>query len=160
MAESRYEKYVMRQPLPQDLSVNWGRPDLGVIVPFFFLRPDGPLQETNTLLEYVWITEDCAFGVTGDRPPHTHNCDELFLFIGSNPKDPDDLGAEVEFWLGKGETAEQVKLTTSSVIYVPRGMLHLPFFCKNVKKPLLHMVIGLNIGEALEDTHPYPLRGV
>jgi hypothetical protein len=160
MTESQYEKYVVRKPIPPDLSINWGRADLGIILPYFFLKPEGPLKEANTLLEYVWITEDCAFGVTEEKPPHKHNCEEIFLFLGTNPKDSDDLGAEVEFWLGEGEATEKIKCDTSAVIFIPKDLLHLPFFCRNVRKPLLHMVIGLNIGEMLKDTRKYPLRGV
>ena len=160
MTESQYEKYVVRKPIPPDLNINWGRADLGIILPYFFLRPEGPLQEADSLLEHAWITEDCAFGVTEEKPPHKHNCDEIFLFLGTTPKDSDDLGAEVEFWLGEGEATEKIKFDTSSVIFVPKGLLHLPFFCRNVRKPLLHMVIGLNIGETLKDTRKYPVRGV
>jgi hypothetical protein len=133
---------------------------LGIILPYFFLRPEGPLKEANTMLEHVWLTEDCAFGVTAEKPPHKHDCDEIFMFLGTSPKNPDDLGAEVEFWLGEGEETEIIKTNTSSVIFVPKGLLHLPFFCRNVKKPLLHMVIALNIGGTLQKTEKYPVRGV
>ena len=160
MPASSYEKYVVRDPIPPDLSINWGRPELGVILPYFFLRPEGPVKEANSLMEHVWITEDCAFGVTEEKPPHKHDCDEIFLFLGTNPDDSRDLGAEVEFWLGEGEATEKVSFATSAVIFVPGGLLHLPFFCRNVKKPLLHMVLGLNVGETLKSTQKYPVRGV
>ena len=29
---------------------------------------------------------------------HTHDSDEMIGFLGSNPKDPYDLGGEIEFW--------------------------------------------------------------
>ena len=38
---------------------------------------------------------------------HTHPYDEKYLFIGTNPDDPDDLGGEVEYWLGEKEEAEK-----------------------------------------------------
>lgn len=155
-----YEKYLIKEPIPADPKIAWGRPDLGIILPYFFLRPEGPLKEADTMMEHVWIDEDCAFGVTDEKPPHKHNCDEIFLFLGSTKDDPKDLGAEVEFWLGEGEQTEKIKFDTSAVIFVPKRMLHLPFFCRNVRKPLLHMVLALNIGETLRDTQKFPLRGL
>ena len=80
--------------------------------------------------------------------------------MGTNPEDPNDLGAEVEFWLGEGEETEIIKINTSSLVFVPKGLLHMPLFCRNVKKPILLVVIGLNVGEALENVTKYPVRGL
>jgi hypothetical protein len=158
---SRYEKYIVRRPAPGDPKINWGRPELGVMALKWFLA--GPLKslpESNTMLEYVVLAKDSAFGVTNDRGPHSHDCAELFLFVGLDPDNPDDLGAEVEFWLGEGEELEKVKINTSSLVYVPKGLIHLPLFCRNVKRPFLHMVIGLDIGDTLSRTERFPPRGV
>ncbi len=160
MTESRYEKYIIRKPTPPDLSIKWGRSDLGIMAPSHFLSPRGRLKEFNTMLEYAWIVKDCAFGVTSEKAPHKHDCDEIFLFMGTNPEDSDDLGANIEFWLGEGEEAEQVKINTSALVLVPGGLLHMPMFVKNVRKPLLQVVVGLNIGESLKKTIKYPLRGL
>jgi len=163
---SKYEKYVLRKPTPPDPDVQWGRADLGVMAPYFFLSPRiKALRESNSMVEYVWVEKDSAFGVTNDRGPHRHNCDELFLFIGSNAKDPDDLGADVEFWMGEGKDLEKVKVNTTSLIYVPKNLLHLPLFAKNVKRPFLHVVIGVpnpkeTIDTSLEHTVRLPPRGV
>lgn len=160
MTGSRYEKYVVRRPTPPDLNINWGRADLGVMAPFHFLSPTGPIIESNTMVEFAWIVRDCAFGVTQEKAPHKHDCDEIFLFMGTNPEDTNDLGSEVEFWLGEGEETEKIKINTSSLVFIPKGLLHMPLFCKNVKKPLLQVVIGLNIGETLKNTIKYPVRGL
>jgi len=160
MIGSRYEKYVVNRPAPPDLNIKWGRPELGIIVPNFFLSPAGPIKESNAMVEFAWIVEDCVFGVTQEKPPHKHDCDEVFLFIGINPKDTDDLGAEVEFWLGEGEETEKIRINTSALVFVPKGLLHLPLFFKNVKRPLLWEVVGLNIGDALKNSIKYPVRGL
>ena len=60
----------------------------------------------------------------------------------------------------EGEETEQIKINTSSIVHVPRGLLHLPLFLRNVKRPIIHLVIGLNIGETLQSTIRVPLRGV
>jgi hypothetical protein len=159
VTSQKYEKYILRRAKPGDPKVNWGRPDLGVVVPQFFLAPHIPvLRESNAMFEYLWVTKDAAFGVTNDRGPHAHDCPELFLFFGTNPKDPDDLGGEVEFWMGEGADLEKVKINTTSLVYVPKGLLHLPLFFRNVKRPILHVVVGLEIGDSLAKTRRYPPR--
>ena len=158
--KSRYEKYVVRSSTPPDPSIQWGISELGITDLYHYLRPSGPVNESNTMIEFAWIEKDSAFGVTQDKPPHSHECDEIFLFMGTNPKDRDELGAEVEFWMGEEKGTEIIKLNTSGLVFVPKGLVHLPLFFKNVKKPLLWMVIGLNIGETLKDTIKYPVREI
>lgn len=160
MSESKYEKYVTRKPIPPESGVKWGIPELGVLDLKFALRLGGPLKEANTMIEYSWIVKDGAFGVTEDKPPHKHPCDEIFWFLGTNPDNPDDLGGEVEFWMGEREDAEVIKLNTSGVIFTPKDTLHLPVFFKNVKRPLLWVIIALDIEKTLPETKKYPVRGV
>ena len=61
---------------------------------------------------------------------HRHKFDECFLFLGSNPENVDDLGGEVEFWLGEGDEAEKYMLTESTAIYIPAGK-KFPEICVN-----------------------------
>jgi hypothetical protein len=158
--KSTFEKYIVRKPIAPETGVKWGLPEIGIVDLNFFLRYGGPLKEANTMIEYSWIVKDSAFGVTEDKPPHKHNCDELFWFMGTNPSNSDDLGAEAEFWMGEDKETEVIKMNTSGVIYVPKGLLHLPVFFKKVKRPLLWTIIALNIGDTLKDTIKYPVRGI
>ena len=160
MKESKFEKYVVRESTPPNPSIQWGISELGITDLYHFLRPDGPIKQSNTMVEFAWITKDSAFGVTKDKPPHSHDCDEIFVFLGTDPDDNTKLGADVEFWLGEGAEAEIIKLNTSGLVFVPKGLVHLPLFFKNVTKMLLWGVIGLNIGETLHNTDKYPVRGV
>ena len=160
MAESKYEKYVVRKSTPPTPGIKWGIPELGITDLYHFLKPSGPIKESNTMIEFAWIVKDSAFGVTQDKPPHSHDCDEIFMFLGTDPEANDKLGADVEFWLGEGEETEKIKLNTSGLVFVPKRLVHLPLFFKNVKKQLLWVVIGLNIGETLNNTTKYPVRGV
>ena len=158
--ESKYEKYVVRRAIPPDPSIQWGIPELGITEQYFYLRPEGPIKESNTMIEYAWIVKEAAFGVTQDKPPHSHDCAEIFLFQGTNPADRNELGAEIEFWMGEGQDAEKIKINTSGLVFVPGGLVHLPIFFRNVRRPLLWMVIGLNIGDSLRKTRQYPVRGL
>jgi hypothetical protein len=62
--------------------------------------------------------------------------------------------------MGEGEETEKIRIKTSTLVYIPKGLLHLPLFFKNVKKPLLWMVVAFNVGEALKNVTMYPVRGL
>ena len=160
MTSSKYEKYVVRKATPP-ININAFKTNTDLILPYFFLTAHGSLkEETDTMLEYFWIEKDFIFGATPEKPPHKHDCAEIFLFMGIDPKDPDDLGGEIEFWMGEEEETEQIKINTSSLIYVPGRVLHMPIICRNIKRPILNVVIALNIGDTLKDTINGPVRGV
>jgi mannose-6-phosphate isomerase-like protein (cupin superfamily) len=112
------------------------------------------------MFEYALIEKDCAFGVTQEKAPHKHNCDEFFVFIGTNPQDKTKLGGEVEFWIGEDELTEKITFNTSSIIFVPKNVLHLPVFFKNVKRPFVELVFVPYEGYSLKTTVMYPVRGV
>lgn len=65
---------------------------------------------------------------------HTHDCDEIIGFFGSNPEDPYTLGGEIEFWLED----EKHILTKSCLIFVPKGMKHCPLIVRRVDRPIFH----------------------
>lgn len=64
--------------------------------------------------------------------PHYHDYIEYVILYGSNPKDPFDLGGEVEFWLGD----EKHTVTNTCVITIPAGLSHCPFIFKRVDRPI------------------------
>ena len=96
-----------------------------------------------------------AAAINPDRPPHSHEFDEIFVFLGTNRDDPNDLGGEVEFWLGEGEDTEKYTFNTSTCIFVPKGLVHLPMIFKNVQRPFLLVTVGVNMGrEWVRDKTP------
>jgi hypothetical protein len=74
--------------------------------------------------------------------PHAHPGDELFLYIGTDPQNPYELGGEVEFWLGEGEEAERYRFTRTTVIYVPANVMHCPHWFRRVDRPFIVVVIN------------------
>jgi uncharacterized RmlC-like cupin family protein len=148
MAVSRYEKYVVRRPaivtgdykdlipetdeIPVSSAVDTG--------PRVIFSPDR-VKEGNSIIEYGIISGDVTIGDGYVTEPHKHDYEEIFLFLGTDPKNTSDLGAEVEFWLGEGEEREKVVFTTSSSIYVPPGLAHFPQVWKNVKRPVMTIVV-------------------
>lgn len=65
--------------------------------------------------------------------PHVHDFDEITTFFGTNPNDPFDLGGEIEIWLND----ERHLLTKSSVIYLPKGFKHNPWWINRIDRPII-----------------------
>ena len=66
--------------------------------------------------------------------PHVHDTDEIIGFFGSDPEDPYNLHGEIEFWIED----EKHIITKSCLIFVPKGMKHLPLILRRVDKPIFH----------------------
>ena len=56
------------------------------------------------------------------HPPHMHKENEIIMLIGSNPEDPYDLGATIEFCFGPN--MEKHVFTRSATIVIPGGTPH------------------------------------
>jgi hypothetical protein len=148
MSKSRYEKYVVRKPaivtsdyrdeipatdkIPISSSVDTG--------PRVIFSP-ARVKEGHSIVEYGIISGDVTIGEGYITEPHKHDYEEIFLFLGTDPKDTTDLGAEVEFWVGEGQDREKIIFNTSSSIYIPPGTVHFPQIWRNVKRPVMTIVI-------------------
>ena len=75
--------------------------------------------------------------------PHSHNVAEFLYFIGGNPMDFRDFGAEVEFTIGEGAEAETYTITSTTWCYIPKDLPHCPLNFKRVTKPLMFQAIHL-----------------
>ncbi len=73
--------------------------------------------------------------------PHTHDFHELLCFIGGNPKDIKDFGAEIEITLG--EEREVHLINSPTVVSIPPGLLHCPLIVKKCDKPVVFLEISL-----------------
>ena len=167
MAKSKYEKYVIRKPaviervgdeyidkIPETDEIPvWSDVDTGPRVIF----SNDFIPNTTTKVEYGFLTGDKAVGNGEDFNPHKHDYPEIFLFLGTDPKDTGKLGAEVEFWLGEGDEMDKVVINTSSAVYVPAGLAHFPQIWKNVQRPVMTMVIMPTTGE--RDLQMIPIEG-
>lgn len=168
MTESRYEKYIVRKPA---IVVREGDDYVDRIpesdeIPVTSAVNTGPrviyssdlLAGARTKVEYGYITGDTAVGNGEDFVPHKHDYEEIFLFLGTDPQNTADLGGEVEFWLGEGEELERVVFNTSSAVYVPPGVAHFPQYFRNVKRPVMTMVIMPTTGERKLEAVPMENR--
>ena len=82
------------------------------------------------------------FGPVPDRP-HTHDYDEILLFMGADCNDLGELGAECEISLGK--EMERHTVTTPTVVALPKGVPHCPLAVNKLHKPFVFWDISLKI---------------
>jgi len=74
--------------------------------------------------------------------PHTHKFDEFIIFLGAEPPDfCKSFDAEVDFWMG--EEMEKHTITTTTIIYVPAGLVHSPLNFRVIRKPILFHALYL-----------------
>ena len=94
---------------------------------------DGEL-DADCSMGYHCISKPMSF----DRP-HSHDFPEMLCFIGGNPQDITDFGAEIEFTLG----GEKHLITTTAVVSIPKGVKHCPIVFKKVTKPIIFLEVSL-----------------
>jgi hypothetical protein len=83
-------------------------------------------------------------GIVGmSKEPHVHDHDEVVYFIGSDPKDIGDLGAEVNMKIGpKGQEEDHI-FSVATAVVIPQGVWHCPMVCLKLQKPFLCMAVSL-----------------
>jgi hypothetical protein len=69
-----------------------------------------------------------------------HDSDKLMVFLGSDPANHEDLGAEVELWLEN----DKLVLTETCVVFVPSGVAHGRMVVKSVRRPVIHYFCLMN----------------
>ena len=134
MAESKYSKYVIREPHMRPPHSEITAP----IVAFNRGRVDFPEVKFSINWELIQVP------FVMEKAGHTHDWDQLLCFIGSDMNNMFDFGAEIEFFMGEGAEAERFFINTTTLIYVPRGMVHGPLEYKKVNKPILFNNIVLS----------------
>ncbi|MBN1190096.1 MAG: hypothetical protein JXA46_10120 [Dehalococcoidales bacterium] len=125
MAESKYQKYVFKEPT---INLPPRKPTEGFIVNLNENMMSG-FQKIDCNFNFVGVL---APHVLAD-PPHKHDCDELLFFFSADPSNPVDLGGEVEIALG--EDWEKQVVNTSAIICLPSGVQHCPIHVKKVDRP-------------------------
>ena len=89
----------------------------------------------NITMAYHCVTKPKLFDMT-----HSHNFQEVLCFIGGNPLDITDFGAEVEIQLGPEH--EKHTITKTSCVSIPPNLPHCPLNIKRVDKPIIFLEIS------------------
>lgn len=127
MGDKKYDQYIIREPLEK------GRffPGIHLCAEddcYGSKFPNFPAELTSVL-----VVEP----LTMNPKPHAHDYDQFLCFLGSNPKNFFEFDAEIEVVLG--EEGEVNIVDTSSIVFIPKGLIHCPIHFKRVGKPVLFM---------------------
>jgi len=128
-----YEQYVVRSPVRE------AGPDYveGRQNPTMTYLSGTQIRGMSHYMEFGWIWDVPSRPI----PKMRHdNFDELVLHIGSDPDEPEDLGATLEFGFGE----ELLEFDTTHCGYLPRSVTHGPIIWKEVHRPMIEfaMMIG------------------
>jgi len=93
MTERKYEKYVLQElKMPEDMLPSAGYLQRATKV----LWMDGKNIPGAFNVNVTWLWKSTDFN---HYEANKHDYDEVIGFFGSDLKNPNDLNAEVEFWL-------------------------------------------------------------
>ncbi|MBN1904944.1 MAG: hypothetical protein JW927_07595 [Deltaproteobacteria bacterium] len=74
--------------------------------------------------------------------PHIHKYDEFLIFLGAELPDLcKSYDAEIDLWMG--EEMEKHTITSTTVVFIPKGMQHAPLNFRKINKPVLFHALYL-----------------
>ena len=102
------------------------------------LSLDESILKGSFYFDCVWLWNKHGSEPVKMEITHTHDFDEILGFVGCHRENPRDLNAEIELWLED----ERYIITESSLIFVPRGMKHLPLLFHRIDSPVFFFTGG------------------
>jgi len=124
MARTKYGNRILTKKLIREIAHYTGKS---------IVAHDGEL-DADCSLGYHCISKPMSFD-----HPHSHDFAEMLCFIGGDPRDITDFGAEIDFTLG----GEKHAINTPAVVSIPGGVIHCPIVFKKVEKPIVFLEISL-----------------
>jgi hypothetical protein len=73
---------------------------------------------------------------------HVHPVDEVLVYLGTDPENPDSLGAEMEVDLGREH--ERHMIDKPSALVCPAGTPHMPMVTRWVDRPFAFFAVSLS----------------
>jgi hypothetical protein len=136
MASSKWERYAVRKPIYEAGPGVKNRQS-----PTMTFLSSQQVPEANYYIELGWI-----YGLPDPNPhihEHVHDYDEIILHWGGNPKIPQVLGGEIEFYIG----GQPITFNTTTGIFIPAGTPHGPLTWKKFEFPHIEMAMLLGTGD-------------
>jgi hypothetical protein len=137
MADSPYERYVIRRPTAEGGCPGVQGRDASCRV---FLS-DALIPASGHYLDMTWIDVDSEPGSFATERVLEH--DQLILSIGMDWRRPQRLGATVEFYLG----GQPISLNTTSSVFIPKGTPFGPLSWKDLRRPYVMLCLVFGSGE-------------
>ncbi len=130
MAENtKHGKYVMQLGTGFSIFKEVTAPQIGV-------NGAKDLGNANFSIGYSLLTQ--PFLMVGDT--HNHDFDQAVFFLGGDPANVADFGAEVEM----GVDNQTYLINYAACVWIPKGVMHSPLNVKKVNKPIMFIDITLS----------------
>jgi hypothetical protein len=145
MAQTKYSKYHIKIPIRE---VGANMKVKSVTLPTRTYMSNKLVPGCNVYLEFTWVQAmpEPAFVVPA---VHSHPYDQVTLLIGSDPNNPEYLGAEIESHLG----GERLISDKTNALFIPKGVEHGRVSWQSFEKPHILMSIMLGTGN-FEEANP------
>jgi hypothetical protein len=135
---SRYARYIITEPKrhgpPPDKSRPMPPPPKAKTTHIVSL--DSEISPGAFYVDFVWIWSG---DMTMAPKPHAHDFDEMIgLVSGPDKANPRAMDGDVSIKIA----GDDYKIKQSSLIFVPKGVMHCPIEFKNIKRPVLCFTIG------------------
>jgi hypothetical protein len=146
---TKYGKYFLsdnHQPPKQNdfVSLNSLPPFPEIASPQTYFRGASALPGATATIGWQVFTAPVCW-----ETPHTHKYDEFLIFLGAQLPDLcKSFDAEIDFWMG--EEMEKHTITSTTVVFIPKGVMHSPLNFRAIRKPVLFH--ALYLGPTLDAT--------
>ena len=130
MPESKYNKYLVSEPIK------------GRTVQSLTLMNNELIPGCNLDIMFNWIIKLPEYNAER-AAGHSHDYDEVILNIGADPQNPENLGGEIEGFVGD----EKQIINKTSAIYIPRNVQHGVVRWTKYERPHIQMAIKLSGGD-------------
>lgn len=140
MSETGYDRYIIRKPVYEEQSPeikNRQSPTMTFI-------SNKQIPGVDNYIELGWI-----YGIPEPNPfiyEHIHDYDQIILYWGGNADTPQDLGAEIEYYIG----GQPVTFNTTAGIFIPKGTPHGPVTWNKFRFPHIQMTLTPGTGEVAD----------
>jgi hypothetical protein len=137
----KYDQYVVQKAIREAAS---GINVTGRTAPTYTFMSNQQVPGCNIYCEVSWIWD-----VPDPNPAfqsHKHGYNELVLNLGTDPHNPEDLGAEIESYMG----GEKQATNKTTAIWVPQNVSHGPVIWRKVTRPHIQLTVVLGTGNFKE----------
>ena len=119
MTFTKYSKYLFPAPF-----------EPGKYEPFPIFNFSGDAYGVNASFSIVPTTKP----VVAVDKPHQHNFHQFICFLGGDPYNISNLGAEVNMALG--QEGEEHVITSPTMIHITPGLVHCPLEYRRIDQPI------------------------
>jgi hypothetical protein len=127
MPAMKYSKYFLNELPEEQRKKGFGK------MPSMVAFTDNDIIAGSKYFSVMWMGEEAT--KIGGHGPHIHQDPELLVALGTDPANPQDLGADMEMCMGPEMESHIVSVST--MIWVPARFIHAPFRILKVRRPFL-----------------------